>query len=261
MFNTPPNTFGLIIVGDEVLSGRCQDVHLKQTIELLKPYKQRLAWSYCVGDDLAPLTEALKTSHANAQKTNGVVFVTGGIGATPDDRTRQAAADAFGVGLTPHPKGVQLLEEKHKEPLNEHRTRLISFPEGANIIPNPINHVPGFSMHNHFFVPGFPKMAKPMFEWVMATYFKERTPSLAQEKGIRVFGISEGDIAPIMTELDSMFTQTSSFSLPSTQTGEHYVDVGVKSINTQQLQASFEHLKKAIEALHTNELILLNEGV
>lgn len=257
MFNTPPNTFGLIIIGDEVLSGRCQDVHLNQTIELLTRYKQRLAWSYCVGDDLAPLTHALQASHKNAQDNNGVVFVTGGIGATPDDRTRQAAANAFGVSLTPHPEGVKLLEEKHNAPLGEHRTRLVSFPEGSTLIPNPINQVPGFSMHNHFFVPGFPKMASAMFEWVMATYFKDRAPSLAQEKGLRVFGISEGQIAPIMNELDREFTDVSSFSLPSTKSNEHYVDVGVKSIDEHNLHASYTLLKKRLLALDPEQWVEL----
>lgn len=254
MFNTTLNSFGLIIVGDEVLSGRCQDVHLSQTIDLLKRYKQNLSWSYCIGDDLNGLTQTLKTSHANAQENNGVVFVTGGIGATPDDRTRQASADAFGVGLTPHPNGVKILEAKHNEPISEHRTRLVSFPQGADIIPNPINQVPGFSLHNHFFVPGFPSMAKPMFEWVMQTYFSNRPASLAQEKSIRVFGVSEGVIAPILKHLEHQFSDVASFSLPSTELDGHYVDVGVKSMNPDQLTNSYYALKKSMLELKPTQL-------
>lgn len=258
MFSTAKNSFGLIIVGDEVLSGRCQDVHLNQTIEILKHHRQRLAWSYCIGDDLVPLTQALKASYANAQQNNGVVFVTGGIGATPDDRTRQAAAHAFNCPLTPHPEGVNILEAKFNEPLSEHRTRLVSFPQGATLIPNPINQVPGFSLHNHFFVPGFPKMAAPMFEWVMQTHFANRPPSLAQEKGIRVFGISEGDIAPILNDLENKFADVASFSLPSTQLDEHYVDVGVKSMNQNHLNNSYDYLEHALNQLNPTELLKLN---
>lgn len=258
MFNTPPNSFGLIIVGDEVLSGRCQDVHLGQTIALLKKHQQSLAWSYCVGDDSSSLTQALKASHANAQQNNGVVFVTGGIGATPDDRTRQAAANAFNCPLTPHPEGVSILEAKYNEPLSEHRTRLVSFPQGAQLIPNPINQVPGFSLHHHFFVPGFPRMAAPMFEWVMQTHFANRPPSLAQEKGLRVFGISEGDIAPILNDLENKFADVASFSLPATQPDEHYVDVGVKSMNINHLNSSYDDLEQSLNQLNPTELLKLS---
>ena len=143
--------FGLIVVGDEVLSGAVQDQHLSHVIGLLKEYNQALNWARYVGDELEPLVDVLKTSFASGD----IVFVTGGIGATPDDRTRQAAGIALGLELEPHPDAVAVLNEKYGDDIYPNRINLATFPKGSELIPNPVNRIAGFSINQHTLSPVF----------------------------------------------------------------------------------------------------------
>src|SRR5574337_1210523 len=104
-------TFGLIIVGDEILSGRRSDKHLAKVIELLGARGLALAWAEYVGDEPARITAVLQHAFASGD----VVFCTGGIGATPDDHTRQCAAAALGVGLELHPEAGRLIRERMRD--------------------------------------------------------------------------------------------------------------------------------------------------
>ena len=168
--------FGLIIVGDEILSGKRQDKHLAKVIELLGARGLTLAWARYVGDDRTRITQALREAFAGGD----VVFSCGGIGATPDDHTRQCAAAALGRPLELHPEARRLILERMQDVAREqglpyeparddnvHRLNMGVFPQGAGIIPNPYNKIPGFSVGHVHFVPGFPVMAWPMIEWVL----------------------------------------------------------------------------------------------
>jgi molybdopterin-biosynthesis enzyme MoeA-like protein len=150
-------TFGLIIVGDEILSGRRQDKHLSKVIEILAARGLQLAWCHYVGDEPRRITATLERAFAGGD----IVFCTGGIGATPDDHTRQCAAAALGVGLALHPEAKALIEERMRDvareqgvpyepdrPDNRHRLNMGVFPVGARLIPNPYNKIPGFSCFN-----------------------------------------------------------------------------------------------------------------
>lgn len=179
--------FGLIIVGDEILSGKRADKHLPKVIELLSARGLSLAYAHYVGDDPARITNTLK----QAWNSGDVVFSCGGIGATPDDHTRQCAAQAVGVALQLHPQAEILIRERMQDvareqgvayepdrPDNVHRLNMGVFPEGAQIIPNPYNKIPGFTVQGQaggavHFVPGFPVMAWPMIEWVLDTQYSQ----------------------------------------------------------------------------------------
>ena len=150
--------FGLIIIGDEILSGKRADKHLPKVIELLSARGLPLAYADYVGDDPARITATLARAFAAARASGDVVFSCGGIGATPDDYTRQCAADALGVKLVLHPEAKLLIEERMKEVAEEqgvafepdrhdniHRLNMGTFPEGSEIIANPYNKIPGFS--------------------------------------------------------------------------------------------------------------------
>ncbi len=202
--------FGLIIIGDEILSGKRADKHLPKIIELLKARGLQLAYAHYVGDSPEHITATLK----RAFDSGDVVFSTGGIGATPDDHTRQCAAQALGVELVLHPEAEALIRQRMQDlaqeqgqvyeahrPDNVHRLNMGVFPVGAHIIPNPFNKIPGFFCMQErggkfpagppqgelapsggsdphivgerggvFFVPGFPVMAWPMIEWVLDTH-------------------------------------------------------------------------------------------
>ncbi len=165
----PRARIGALIIGDEILSGKRQDRHLAQVIATLKARGLALDWARYEGDDREVLTRVLRETFARGD----IVFGFGGVGATPDDHTRQAAAAALGVPLARHPEAVAALEAQFGAAAYPHRVLMAEFPSGATIIPNPVNRVASFSVRDHHFFPGFPQMAWPMLDWVLATRYAE----------------------------------------------------------------------------------------
>lgn len=234
-----PN-FGLLIIGDEILSGKRADKHLLKMIELLKARGLSLAYAEYVGDDPERITAALQ----RAFESGDAVFSTGGIGATPDDHTRQCAARALGVNLELHPQARVLIEQRMQELAleqgktydpthvdNLHRLNMGVFPQGAQIIPNPYNKIPGFSCGHVHFVPGFPVMAWPMMAWVLDTHYLAFFAKDAWlERSVIVFGAMEATLTPLMEAIERDFTGIKVFSLPSVDHPEYgrHIELGVK---------------------------------
>ena len=156
-------SFGAFVIGDEILVGKRQDKHMAFLIEALAKRGLRLAWAQYLGDEPERLTAALERSFASSD----VVFSFGGIGATPDDHTRQCAAAALNLGLRIHPDAEREIRGRFGAETTPQRLAMGEFPEGAVVIPNPVNRIPGFSLRQHHFVPGFPQMAWPMVEWLL----------------------------------------------------------------------------------------------
>lgn len=239
----PPSVapgFGLIIIGDEILSGKRTDKHLAKVIELLKARGLQLDYADYVGDSPAHIVAALKRAFASGD----VVFSTGGIGATPDDHTRQSAAQALGVELALHPDAEVLIRQRMQDlareqgrvyeadrPDNIHRLNMGAFPLGASIIPNPFNQIPGFSHGRVHFVPGFPVMAWPMIEWVLDTQYPHLHQTSAWiEQSVIVLGAMEAALTPLMQKIEQVYPGVKVFSLPSVdhpQYGRH-IELGVK---------------------------------
>jgi molybdopterin-biosynthesis enzyme MoeA-like protein len=232
--------FGLIIIGDEILSGRRSDKHLPKVIELLGERGLRLGWAEIVGDDPERLTALLKRSFAGPD----IVFSCGGIGATPDDHTRQCAAAALGLPLALHPEGKLLVQERIREtareagrepdldaPENLQRLRMAEFPAGARLIPNPYNRIPGFSVDRHHFVPGFPVMAWPMIAWVLDTQYSALFHREARiERALLVYEQAEAALTPLMENLEARYPGVNVFSLPSVgdERTRRHIELGVK---------------------------------
>lgn len=241
--------FGLIIIGDEILSGKRADKHLPKVIELLKARGLQLAYADYVGDDPLRITAALKRAFASGD----VVFSTGGIGATPDDHTRQCAASALGSELALHPQAKVLIEQRMQEVAREqgktwdpdqgdnlHRLNMGVFPVGAEVIPNPYNKIPGFSCGHVHFVPGFPVMAWPMIEWVLDSHYSSwHQQSAWAEQSVIVFGAMEATLTPLMQVIEREHVGIKVFSLPSVdhpQYGRH-IELGVKGVPAQVVLA------------------------
>jgi molybdopterin-biosynthesis enzyme MoeA-like protein len=242
------STFGLVIVGDEILSGKRADKHMPKTIELLAARGLQLGYADYVGDDPARITATLARAFANARESGDVVFSCGGIGATPDDHTRQCAARALGVGLELHPEAKLLIMERMQDVAREqglpyepdrddniHRLNMGVFPVGAEIIRNPYNKIPGFSCRaGHgavHFVPGFPVMAWPMIESVLdQQYAHLHQKSAYVEKSIIVFGSMEATLTPLMIAIEAGHPAVKVFSLPSVDHPEYgrHIELGVK---------------------------------
>jgi molybdopterin-biosynthesis enzyme MoeA-like protein len=240
--------FGLIVIGDEILSGKRADKHLPKFIELLAERGLPLAYAEYVGDDPARITATLARAFAAARESGDVVFSTGGIGATPDDHTRQCAAAALGVELALHPQAKALIEERMRDIAKEqgvvlepdrhdnlHRLNMGVFPLGAEIIPNPYNKIPGFRCQAGLgavhFVPGFPVMAWPMMAWVLDHHYGAwHKASAGLEKSVIVMGSMEATLTPLMLDIEAHHPGVKVFSLPSVdhpQFGRH-IELGVK---------------------------------
>jgi len=204
--------FGAYIIGDELLVGKREDKHLSFLIAALAKRGLRLAWAQYLGDDPERLSAALRRSFASGD----VVFSFGGIGATPDDHTRQCAAAALGVGLRLHADAEREIRARFGGEVTPQRLAMGEFPEGASIIPNPVNRIPGFSLREHHFVPGFPQMAWPMVEWVLDTKYRNRFDAQKwAEASVLVFEAGESQLIAAMQAVEASFSGIKVFSLPS----------------------------------------------
>jgi molybdopterin-biosynthesis enzyme MoeA-like protein len=235
---------GALIVGDEILFGKRQDRHLAHVIATLASRALRLSWARYEGDDRARLTSVLRESFTRGD----VVFCFGGVGATPDDHTRQAAAAALGVPLERNPAAVAELEAQFGAEAYPHRVLMAEFPAGATIIPNPVNRVASFSIRNHHFFPGFPQMAWPMLDRVLATSVATLAMPPEGERAIVVHGAGESQLLPLMNESVALFPRLKLFSLPSFQPdGSRRIELGVRGDPTM-LDAALAHLVAGVEA-------------
>lgn len=219
--------FGALVIGDEILVGKREDKHLSFLIGALAARGLRLAWAQYLGDDPERLTAALARTFASED----VVFSFGGIGATPDDHTRQCAAAALGVALRLHPEAEREIRQRFGVETTPQRLRMGEFPEGSSVIPNPVNRIPGFSVRDHHFVPGFPQMAWPMVEWVLDTNYRALFDrDRWAEDSVIVYGLPESTITPLMEEVNAKYPGLKTFSLPSM--GEdgtrRHIELGVR---------------------------------
>lgn len=228
----------LVLVGDEILSGRRQDKHMPHLIQLLAERGLQLNGVEIVSDAQDEIAAVLKRSFG----TEDIVFCCGGIGATPDDRTRQAAAQALGVPLALHPEAERLIAERCADneregrgsadmslPENQQRLQMGVFPVGSDIVPNPYNKIPGFYIRNHTFMPGFPVIAWPMMEWTLDHRYSSLHHRIERvEHSFVVFEMPESRITPALEELERRWPQVKAFSLPSMGKGRPHIDLGVK---------------------------------
>jgi molybdopterin-biosynthesis enzyme MoeA-like protein len=224
--------FGAFIIGDELLVGKRQDKHLSFLIEALARRGLRLSWATYLGDDPERITEALARSFSSSD----VVFSFGGIGATPDDHTRQCAAAALGVPLRLHPEAEREIRGRFGAETTPQRLQMGEFPEGSTVIPNPFNRIPGFSFGGHHFVPGFPQMAWPMVEWLLDARYKALFDrDRWSEASILVYEAGESQLIPVMEEVGRAYPKVKVFSLPSMgdDGSRRHVELGVRGDPTQ----------------------------
>ena len=235
---------GALIIGDEILSGKRADSHLAHVIATLAARGLALAWARYEGDDRARLTAVLRETFASGD----LVFAFGGVGATPDDHTRQAAAAALGVPLVRHPGALAEIEARFAKEAWPHRVLMADFPEGASIIPNPVNRIASFSVRDHHFFPGFPQMAWPMLDWVLATRYATIAAPPSAERAIVVYGAGESQLLPVMNDNVARFPQLKLFSLPSFMPeGGRRIELGVRG-DPSLLDAAIAHLVAGVEA-------------
>ena len=238
---------GAIIIGDEIIRGKREDKHFAKLIEILRARGMRLDWCNYLGDRPDLITATLRRTMASGD----IVFTFGGIGATPDDHTRHCAADAAGVELALHPDAEAAIRSRTDMQITPQRLKMGEFPRGARIIPNPYNRIPGFSLVDHHFVPGFPVMAWPMVEWVLDqgyAHLFHRTPEA--EASVIVYDLAESIVTPLMIEVEQRYRGLKSFSLPSM--GEagvrRHIELGVRGA-PEEVTPAIEQMKLGVVAL------------
>jgi molybdopterin-biosynthesis enzyme MoeA-like protein len=257
--------FGALIIGDEILSGRREDKHLARVIAALEARGLALSWAHYVGDE----PDRIVAEIAAAAASGDVLFSFGGIGATPDDHTRQCAGRALGLELQLHPGAQALIEQRGHEmaaekgiaydttgPDHQRRLQMGVFPAGAELIPNPYNRIPGFSVGHLHFMPGFPVMAHPMLDWLLdSRYAGQGVPARAL-RAVRVRGTNESALIPVFERVERAFPGVLTFSLPSVDhatLGPH-IEIGVKGADPGQVELAMAALREGAAATGATEI-------
>lgn len=184
-------TAAVLIIGDEILSGRTQDTNLNTLARFLGALGIELLEARTVGDRQEQIVGALNGLRAG----HDYVFATGGIGPTHDDITADAVAAAFGIGIAEHPEALAILERRYGAELNAARRRMARIPAGGSLIANPVTDAPGFQVGNVFVMAGVPKIMTAMLEDVAP---RLRTGAVVHARTVRVTGVGEGSVADIL---------------------------------------------------------------
>ena len=239
--------FGAIIIGDEILSGKHVDQHFDKIKQLLAMRGLRLSWAEYLGDERPRIAATLRRTFVSGD----VVFSFGGIGNTPDDHTRQAAADALGVDIVLHPEAEREIRARFGDEATEHRLSLGNFPRGVDAIPNPFNRIPGFRVCDHHFLPGFPQMAHPMVEWALDTFYSDlfnRNPMV--DKAFLLTGANayESALLDLMERIVADYPDLRLFSLPSIgEDGQRrHLELGVEGAEAR-VDLALEEIREEIE--------------
>jgi molybdenum cofactor synthesis domain-containing protein len=201
---------GVVILGDEVLKAEVREANLAYILPLLNEWGAEVALCSILPDDVSVVTRHLR---AYLEEVD-LLILTGGIGPTPDDITREAVAQVAGVRLVVHPEAKALLSAYYKDPMNDHRMRMAQVPEGASLIPNPVSAAPGFYIARMAVFPGIPRLLQEMFGWI-----RPRVEGKRRSRVILFSRAPESSYAGIMREAMDAFPAVSVGSYPMLEGG------------------------------------------
>jgi molybdenum cofactor synthesis domain-containing protein len=237
-----PVTAAVLTIGDEILSGRTKDTNSGHIAETLAAIGIDLTEIRVVPDVEAAIVEALNALRAR----NTYVFTTGGIGPTHDDKTADAVAAAFGVGIDHDPRAVAMLRERFPNPddLNEGRMRMARIPSGADLIANSVSKAPGFRLENVFVMAGVPSIMKAMLSEVIQQ-LKTGAPALSETLRANA---KEGDIAMALGAVQKAHPTVAIGSYPF-KDGERF---DTNLVLRSRDAAALADAKAAVEAMLTD---------
>ena len=241
---TPAPTAAVLLIGDEILSGRTKDKNLGFIADYLVSLGIDLKEARCVADDEGDIVAAVNALRARYT----YVFTTGGIGPTHDDITADAIAKAFQVPIGHHPRAVDVLtryfKEIGREP-NEARMRMARVPQGATLIENAVSKAPGFRIENVFVMAGVPKVMNAMMEEIAPTLDKGIP---MQSRTVALQG-GEGDVAKPLGEIQSRYTDVFIGSYPFEGETGFATNLVVRSRNPEALAKAEAEVKAVAESL------------
>lgn len=244
----------VLLIGDELLSGRTQDINLQTIAKFLAPLGVQLAEARVVADVPDQISEAVNALRAKYD----YVFTTGGIGPTHDDKTADAVAAAFGVGIDVREDARAILEAHYKgrTTLNESRLRMARIPDGASLIANPVSKAPGFQLGNVFVMAGVPSIVRGMLDDVGHRLKGGRTLVAA---GLRGKGLLEGDIAESLRSIETANPGVSIGSYPWFGPGDHGVHIVARSVDAAAVEMAVAQLADLIRS-HGGEVDGTDDG-
>ncbi len=238
MPETDTVTACVIVIGNEILSGRTRDANLYYLAERLAALGIRLAEARVIPDRIEAIAATVNETRARYD----YVFTTGGIGPTHDDITADAVAQAFGVALEHHPEALAILETQYAEgEFNEARRRMTRVPAGGTLIHNPVSKAPGFQIENVFVMAGVPMIMKEMFEGIRDRLVGG-APMLTRTIAS---GLAEGQLAGRLGDLQARFPAIDIGSYPYYRAGRFGVAIVLRGIEEDALEAA----AAAVEAL------------
>jgi len=235
-------TAAVLVIGDEILSGRTQDVNLHFLAGFLNELGIQVREARVVGDDEAQIVDALNTLRAG----HDYVFTTGGIGPTHDDITADCVAKAFGVGIDYHPEAMAVLEAHYGDGgLNEARKRMARIPDTAALIANPVSKAPGFHIGNVFVLAGVPMIAKAMAEGIV-----DRLVGGARMLSRTVVAhLAEGDVSAGLQALQARFPELKMGSYPFYRAKRFGVSLVLRGTDPARLDAAAAELEAMVRSL------------
>ena len=234
-------TAALVVIGDEILSGRTQDKTVAQVATGLNDHGIRLAEVRVVPDDSARIGEAVNALRSR----HDYLFTTGGIGPTHDDITVDAVASAFGVGVTVHPGARRILEDYYRDRaggLTEARLRMARVPEGAELLENPSSGAPGIRMGNVYIMAGVPGIAAAMLEALTGTLQGGR-PLVSVTVGARA---PESDVADLLRATEEAHPGVAIGSYPFFRDGRYGANFVIRSEDGELAQRTGEDLSERL---------------
>ncbi len=234
----------VLLIGDELLSGRTQDVNLQTIAKFLAPLGVQVAEARVVPDIIDEIVEAVNALRAKYD----YVFTTGGIGPTHDDKTADAMAAAFAVPIGVRDDARAILETHYKgaSNLNEARLRMARIPDTALLIANPVSKAPGFQIGNVFVMAGVPSIMRGMLEDIG---HRIEGGAVVRSVTVRGKGVREGDIAAALAQLEADAPGVSFGSYPWFSPDGFGVHLVARSANEQALAKAGEDLKALMSGL------------
>jgi molybdopterin-biosynthesis enzyme MoeA-like protein len=234
-----------IIIGDEILSGKREDKHLKHVTQKLRENGFTLNKADFIPDDLDTIVSVINS------KLNQIVFCFGGIGATPDDCTREAAASAHKLKIERHPEAAKCIEKKFGGDAYPKRILMADLPYRANLIPNSINNIPGFSINDHHFMPGFPEMSWPMLDWLLETYYRDNQLKIdIKDSSVWIDNVSESQLIDLMNQIISDNKDIKLYSLPK-MNPKKTLELGIKG-PSKNVDKAIKEIKNNLSHLNIN---------
>ncbi len=236
-------TAALIVIGDEILSGRTHDKNIAQVASWLGVQAIRLTEVRVVADQTEAIVEAVNTLRAR----NDYLFTTGGIGPTHDDITVDAVAEALGVGVTVHPEARAILERYYETRggLTEGRLRMARTPEGAELIQNRYTGAPGIRIGNVFLMAGVPQITAGMLDSLSGT-LEGGAPLLSETVGC---WIAESEVAILLRDTEKAHQGCQIGSYPFWREGRTGANFVIRSTDAEALAACVRELAAGLEAL------------